>query len=562
MTAADKAPTATDTAPPSPHRWWGLVAISLGVSLIIVDSTIVNVAIPSIIDDLDITSSDAQWVQETYTLVFAALLLVCGRAGDRLGRRRVFLTGTTVFMAASVLAATATSGPALIGSRLLQGIGGAMILPTSLSLINAGFRGRERAMAFAVWGSTIGGTAALGPLLGGYLTSHLSWRWAFGINLPLGLLVLAGALAFVTESKDNRPQHGNDITGAVLSILGFTGIVFGLIEGRTYGWWTLREDFHLPPLHLHTGISPVPVAFLLGAAALTAFVLTELRRNRQGKTALLDLRLFAIASFRNGNLVAGIVSLGEFGILFSLPLWFQNVLGYSAFDSGLALLPLALGSFAASAGAAVLSARIGTVNLVRAGITCELLGVAGIGLVLSPTTGGWTIAPLLFLYGIGVGWATAQITGITLSDVPVEQSGQGSGIQSTTRQIGSALGIALLGTVLFTTLTSDLTDRLRDQGLTPAQATGTAAAVQRSAGAVIPTLEADPATMPAAQAAKESFTTATSLAAYTAATALALGLVAAARLKPAQPGHPGATAGPTGRPDPRHESQPGMQPEV
>ncbi|GAA4982208.1 hypothetical protein GCM10025734_03250 [Kitasatospora paranensis] len=385
MTGNTTTQAPADTASSPRTRWWGLVAISLGVALIIVDSTIVNVAIPSVIQDLGISSSDAQWVQETYTLVFAALLLVAGRTGDRLGRRRLFLMGTAVFTLASVVAATAASGALLIAGRLLQGVGGAMILPTSLSLINANFRGPDRARAFAVWGSTIGGTAALGPLLGGWLTSHLSWRWAFGINLPLGILVAAGVFLLVAESKDPHAEHGVDLLGAVLSVIGFTGIVFALIEGRTYGWWQIERPFSVFGARSAEGLSPVPVALALGVLALGAFGAVELRRNHQGRTALLDLRLFTIPSFRNGNIVAGVVSLGEFGILFSLPLWFQNVLGYTAFDAGLALLPLAVGSFAASGLSAVLAPRIGTINLVLAGITCEIIGVAGIGLILSPT---------------------------------------------------------------------------------------------------------------------------------------------------------------------------------
>ena len=183
-------------------RWWGLVVISLGVSLIIVDSTIVNVAVPSIIDDIGITSTQAQWVQEIYTLVFAALLLVFGRLADTFGRRRLFMIGAAVFGLSSVLAAVAQSGGTLIGARALQGIGGAMMLPTSLSLLNATFRGRERGIAFGVWGATIGGTAALGPLLGGWLTTSFSWRWAFGINIPLCVIVIVGLGLLVAESKD------------------------------------------------------------------------------------------------------------------------------------------------------------------------------------------------------------------------------------------------------------------------------------------------------------------------------------------------------------------------
>src|SRR3954471_22777487 len=184
------------------RRWLGLVFISVAVSLIIVDSTIVNVAVPSIIEDLGITSTEVQWVQEAYTVVFASLLLLFGSLADRFGRRRMMLIGVVIFTLASVLAAFAPTGGLLILARLVQGVGGAMILPTTLSLINASFRGRERGIAFAVWGSTIGGMAAVGPLLGGWLTTAFSWRWAFGINVPLGIIIIVGVLLTVSESRE------------------------------------------------------------------------------------------------------------------------------------------------------------------------------------------------------------------------------------------------------------------------------------------------------------------------------------------------------------------------
>ena len=199
-------------------RWLGLVFISLAVSLIIVDSTIVNVSIPSIIEDLGITSTQVQWVQESYTLVFAALLLVFGALADRFGRRRMLVIGMSVFIVASVLAGLAQSGELLIGARIIQGFGGAMVLPTTLSLVNANFQGKERGIAFAVWGSTIGGMVAVGPLLGGWLTTDYSWRWAFGINIPLGIIIIIGALLTVPESKQARRGTGIDWLGALLSV--------------------------------------------------------------------------------------------------------------------------------------------------------------------------------------------------------------------------------------------------------------------------------------------------------------------------------------------------------
>lgn len=512
-------------------RWYGLFFISLGVAMIIVDATIVNVAVPSIIRDLGITSTDTQWVQESYTLVFAAFLLTFGRLSDRFGRRKLFVLGVVIFVLASLLAAAAESGPALIGSRVLQGFGGAMILPTSLSIINAGFRGRERGIAFAVWGSTIGGTAALGPLLGGWLTTSFSWRWAFGINVPLGIAVVVGTLVFVRESKDSGAAAGVDLLGALLSIIGFAGIVFGLIEGRNYGWWSLLNPFHVAGREWSWNLSPVPVAIAVGILALVMFVVVEVGRNRQGQPVLLDLRLFGITSFRNGNIAAAIVSLGEFGLLFTLPLWYQNVLGYSAFETGLSLLPLAIGSFAASGFGAILVNKRGPLFVVRLGIVLELIGVAGIGLVVRPGASWWVTVPFVFVYGIGVGLATAQLTGVVLADVPVEQSGQGSGTTSTSRQIGAALGIAVLGTILFTSLGVILNNQLaQTPGLSAQQRDQVVNAVTASAGAVIPELARNPATAAIATDAKVAFTDATRYAAFSAVGFLVIGLVASMSL--------------------------------
>lgn len=256
-----------ETAAPDRRRWIGLVFISIAVALIIVDSTIVNVAIPSVVDDLGITSTQVQWVQESYTLVFAALLLVFGTLADRFGRRRLLLIGVAIFALSSVVAALAPTGDLLILSRVVQGVGGAMMLPATLSIINATFTGRERGIAFAVWGSTIGGMAAVGPLLGGWLTTYFSWRWAFGINLPLGIIIVIGILLFVRESRSDETNRV-DVVGALLSVVLFSSLVFGLIEGRTYGWWLSDE----PPGFWTLDISPIPFAFALAVAALVLFI--------------------------------------------------------------------------------------------------------------------------------------------------------------------------------------------------------------------------------------------------------------------------------------------------
>jgi EmrB/QacA subfamily drug resistance transporter len=509
----------------SRRRWAGLVFISIAVALIIVDSTIVNVAIPSIIKDLSITSTQVQWVQESYTLVFAALLLVFGTLADRYGRRRMLIIGVTIFALASILAAFAQTGDLLIGSRVIQGIGGAMVLPTTLSIINATFRGRERGIAFAIWGSTIGGMVAVGPLLGGWLTTYFSWRWAFGINIPFGILIIIGTLIFVIESKATDVRR-IDVVGAILSIVTSATLVFGLIEGRTYGWVLTNTAPKFGGWTWPFEVSVIPITFAITVIAGIGFVAWGRYRQRVGKTTLLAFSLFSIPSFRNGNIAALIVSLGEFGIILSLPLWLQNVLGYDALQTGFVLLALAIGSFVASGFAGAFGNRISPVTIVRVGLVAEIIGVAGLGFVISASATWLVIVPFLFVYGFGVGLATAQLTGVVLRDVPIEASGQGSGTSSTARQIGSALGIAILGTILFTSAGTALDARLSN--LPAAERTQIVNAVVDSAGAAIPGLAKQSAAI--GEDARIAFSDATRFAAFSAAGFLILGFLATLRL--------------------------------
>lgn len=511
------------------RRWIGLVFISLAVALIIVDSTIVNVAIPAIVDDLGITSTQVQWVQEAYTLVFASLLLLFGSLADRIGRRRLLLIGVALFAGASVLASFAPTGDLLILARLIQGVGGAMTLPSTLSLLNATFQGRERGIAFAVWGSTIGGMAAVGPLLGGWLTTSFSWRWAFGINIPLGVIIAIGVLWAVGESRaKNAPAI--DAIGAVLSVILFGGLVFGLIEGRTLGWWEVNDPFTIGGWSWPFSVSPVPVAFAMALLAAVGFVTWSRRQAHRGRPTLLDPRLFSIATFRSGNIAALVVALGEFGIILSLPLWLQFVLGFDALQTGLILIALAAGSFVASGFAGASSGKISAVLIVRAGLVAEIVGVVAAGLVVgwdAGTQSAWLwLLPALFVYGFGVGLATAQLTGVILQDVPVELSGQGSGTQSTARQVGSALGIAILGTVLFTGTAGILSSSLDDRGLPAQERDQIVSAVVDSSGGAIAGLAANPATAPIAADAKAAFSDATRLSAFTAGGFLVVGLLA------------------------------------
>lgn len=513
--------------------------MSVGVSLIIVDSTIVNVAIPTVVRELHLDSTAVQWVQESYTLVFASLLLVFGALADRFGRRRLLQIGVAVFALASVGAALAPDGGLLIAARFVQGAGGAMILPTTLSLINATFRGRERGVAFAVWGSTIGGMAAVGPILGGWLTTDFSWRWAFGINLPLGILLLIGSALVVRESR-SPDAAGIDFVGGLLSIVLFGSLVYGLIEGRTVGWWTLEHRPRIGGWSWPLDASPIPLAFGIALLALVAYVAWGLHRRRLGRDPIIAFELFRIPSFRNGNIAALIIALGEFGIILSLPLWLQNVLGYDALQTGLVLLALAGGSFVASGFAATGGGRLGPLLIVRVGIAAEIVGLIIVALVIAPDTPWWAICLGLFVYGFGVGLATAQLTGVILAEVPVDRSGQASGTQSTSRQVGSALGIAILGTVLFSSLGGILAAKLPD-ALPSAQRDAIVNAVVDSSGGAIASLgQRSPE---AETAAKEAFSDATRIAAFSAAGALALGLLATLTLR-------------TPAPEPRQKKEP------
>lgn len=475
------------------NRWIGLVFISMGISLVIIDGTIVNTIFPDIIKALKLDSTQVQWVQESYVLVFASLLLVWGSIADRIGRRALLVIGILIFIFASYWAGTSQDANAMILARIVQGIGGSMVLPTTLSLVNANFQGRERGIAFAVWGSTIGGMVALGPVLGGWLATAFTdgWRLAFNINLPIGAVILIGLMLFVKESKVPNLKSGVDLVGALLSVVMFLTLVFGLIEGRAYGWWEAKAnnqfilgDFKWPT----TGISIIPVSLAISVAFIFLFVLWERYRARGHKSVLLDLDLFSIASFRNGSIAALIISMGEFGVIFALPLWLQNVEGLSPVSSGCVLLWLAGGAFLASGAGGAMSGKVAPAAAVRLGVLLELVGVVGTAFAIGADAGWGWVAPGLLIYGIGVGFATAQLTGVIMVDVPNDKAGQGSGSQSTVRQIGSALGIAVIGTTLFTATQASLDSRLKDIGTPDAVNTFVSNGVVDSAGGIIPSL--------------------------------------------------------------------------
>ncbi|MGC8460374.1 MAG: DHA2 family efflux MFS transporter permease subunit [Candidatus Dormibacteria bacterium] len=513
---------------PTRSQWLALPFISMGVAMIIVDATIVNVAIPTIIREIHLSVTGAEWLNSIYSLVFAALLISVGRAGDRWGRKRMFLVGTLVFVCSSLLAALAPNGELLIFARSLQGVGGAMILPSTLSTVNAMFTGSARAIAFAVWGSTIGGFAAVGPLLGGWLTTDVSWRWAFLVNVPLGILILVGILFFIEETSDPAAHSGFDIPGNILTVLGLGGVVFALIESAQYGWWTQEHTFAFFGWHWPTSwISIIPFIFTAGVLLLLLFIGVELSRRNRERAVLIDFALFRIRSFGFGNVAAFTVSLGEFGLLFVLPLFLQGVLRYSALGTGFVFLALAIGAFIAGGLTPVLTKSLSPRNIARLGLLLEAVGLGLLGLMLSVSSTGWGLSPWLFIYGLGVGMASAQLTGVILTDVPTADSGQASGIQSTARQVGSAFGVAILGTVFLTILANRSTTGLSQlHALPPAAIRGIVALVKATGGAGIPSLGSYPGSAPIIAAASQAVTEAAKFDAFLAGGFILIGLVA------------------------------------
>lgn len=511
-----------------------MLFIGLGIALIIMDATIVIVILPSIIADLKISSLDAEWINAIYSLTFAALLIVMGRLGDRYGRRKIFVLGAAFFGLSSLLAASAATGAFLIFARAMQGVGGAMMSPTSLSMVNALYRGKSRAIAFAIYGSVIGGMAAVGPLAGGWLTQTYSWHWSFWINVPISILIVFGCLKYVPESKAEGDVGSADYVGAVLSTVGVAALIFALIEGRNYGWWYSTSDHQFIGREWLAGaISPVALALVISAFTLTALYFYESRLTRNNKYPLIDFDLFKIKTFGLGSFAGLIISLGEFGLLFSLPLFLQSVLGWSALGAGGLLVMLAVGSFMAAPTAAQLANKRNPRFVLRLGLILEILGVVGIAATVQPSTSGWIIGGWLLIYGMGVGYATAQLTGLILSDIPIEKSGQASGAQGTARQIGAAMGTAVLGTIVFVSLYNRTEANITsaDTAYPAAYVQGIAKSVEASAGTVIPSLGVSEG--PVIQdAAERAFADSVRLTGFAAAGFLLLGLLSSLALPP------------------------------
>lgn len=518
------------------RRWLALGVLAAGLALIVLDGTIVGIALPAIIFDLQLGIAESIWVNALYSMIFAGLLLGAGWLSDRIGRRPQFLIGVAVFVAGSALAGVAGDATGLIAARAVQGVGGALIMPTTVSTINVLFRGRERAAAFGIWGAVLSGTAAIGPLLGGALTQYADWRWIFFVNLPVGLVIVALAARWLPTDASSH-ETSVDVAGLLLSASGLGLLVFGLIEGSDLGWWTPQDAFALGPLTwpLAAPVSVVPLALLLGVALTIGFVWLEASRLRQGRGVLLDLRLFAIPTFAWGNVAAAMVSVGEFALVFAMPLFLINVSNLDVMSAGWVLAAMAFGAFVSGASARRLSASMGPANVVVLGLVLEVLGVAWTALTASVGVPGWVEALSLAVYGLGLGLAAAQLTSTVMVGVPEAMSGVASATQGTIRQVGAALGSALAGTTLAVGLgvrlpirlaeVAGLPDSVRDSVLQPTIDT---------VGGLIPMIRSGlgettlgPWRRPVGEALARGFADATAAALWAAVAFLALGLAAA-----------------------------------
>jgi EmrB/QacA subfamily drug resistance transporter len=423
------------------------VAICLGSFMLLLDVTIVTVALPDMASDLQASFADLQWVLDVYALVLAALLLGAGSVADIVGRRRAYVVGLVLFALGSLACGLAPSASVLITARGLQGIGGALMFATTTAMLNATYSGRDRGVAFGVWGATNGAGSALGPLIGGLLTQHAGWRWIFLVNLPVTVITVILTLAVCAETR--RPGVRLDVPG-ILAFTVFAGaLTYGLIRAGDHGWSAVGTWSFL----------------VLAAVALLVFLLIE----RRAEHPLLQLGLFRSASF-SATITAGLMLMASaFAILAFTSVWLQGVLGLTPVAAGVALLPMAVCSFLVSALAG--RALQGVSPRWTVGIGMVLIGAGGwLQSTVGPDSGALTLLPGLAVVGIGVGLAIPTLTAAAMSAAPPQLGGMVAGTLNTARQLGYALGVAVLGLVFKTTVEGQLANPALVGGVVSGQA--------------------------------------------------------------------------------------------
>jgi EmrB/QacA subfamily drug resistance transporter len=417
----------TDRISPEHRKWWTLGAVSFGLFMIMLDNTVVNVALPSIQRDLGARLSELEWIVAGYALTFAALLLVGGKLADLFGRRLVFVVGLGIFTASSLACALAPNPQFLIGARVVQGIGAALMSPATLSIISATFPPRERGQAIGIWAGVAALALSIGPFVGGVLTEHVGWSSIFFVNVPIGVLAIAASLLLIEESKDTSEGQRLDLPGLLSSALGLFALTYGLIEANNYGWTSGR----------------ILGALAIAAVALASFVVLERRQRRP----MLELALFHNATFTGANLVVLLVALAQFGVLFFVSLYMQNVLGYSPVRAGTAFLPMTVLIVAIAPLAGRVSDRMGSRWLMTGGmmlVALQLFYFSRLGVHESYAT----LVPGMLIGGVGIASVMSPSNAAALRGVPVDRAGVGSAVVNTSRQVGGSTGIALMGAIV------------------------------------------------------------------------------------------------------------------
>ena len=410
------------------RRWWTLVAVGLATFMTYLDNNVTNVALPTIQRDLHLSVAGLEWVVSSYILVFASLLLAGGRLADVFGRRRLFVTGLAVFTLASLGAGLAGSGTVLIAARLVQGLGAALMVPTTLAIIVATFDDRrERTQAIGVW-AAIGALAlAVGPLIGGLISQHLHWGWIFLINVPVGAVTMALALFAVAESRDSSATRRLDLPGLAASVVALFALTYGLIEGHDKGWTS----------------GPILGVFALAAVAGAAFLLIE---SRSGQP-MVPLSMFRSRVFSGGIGTTMVWAFGIFGIYFFTSLYLQDVVGFSPTKAGLAFVPMALCVAAFSPISGPLAARFGTHRIVAIGLLLNAIGLYLFWRLGQHTSFG-ALMPGFVLFGSGSGLMNAPLTNAALGAVPQQRAGMASALLNNSRELAGLLGITVIGAVL------------------------------------------------------------------------------------------------------------------
>ncbi|MDQ4090371.1 MAG: MFS transporter [Actinomycetota bacterium] len=407
------------------RRWFLLGVMCLSLVMVVMSVAGLNVAIPSLQTDLESTAAELQWIIDAYALVFAAFLLPAGALGDRFGRKRALLFGLVVFALGSIVGGLGTEAPQIIAGRVINGIGAAFVMPATLSLLTTIFPPHERSKAIAMWAGFAGAGGALGPIVSGALLERFWWGSAFLVNVPIVLAVVVAVAVFSPTSKDPDATP-LDPVGALLSLVGLAALVFGIIEGPERGW----SD------------STVIVAFVVAAIALASFLVWE----RRSPHPMLPLTFFRDRRMSVGSGVVTVAFFVMFGLFFGFTFYLQFVRSYSPLDAGLATLPLAVALVAVAPRSAALAARLGTGPVISAGF---LLVAAGFGVLafIEPSTPYLVLVVALVLLGMGMSLTAAPATGSIMSSVPHAKAGVGSAVNDTTREVGGALGIAVLGSI-------------------------------------------------------------------------------------------------------------------